>query len=201
MIWSSSIENMKFFKYSRTIHFESPMHIPRWPYNIDPLWKLIFAKENIPWTHGTQVQKTFHSTVVLDPGVSVFHTIYDLDGRGIKWGHLRNYHEKQIDIIQETLIHFLCENYRCVLIPSFRSKYWDHSRFLKRLIEKQKRYPDCLVIIVDESYSTKTCSHCGIYSSEIRFSSKRIFQCPYCSFQSDRDLNACRNILFQYINT
>ena len=52
-------------------------------------------------------------------------------------------------------------------------------------------------IVVNPAYTSQTCSGCGHrLASDRRLGlSKRVFDCPYCSLQIDRDLNASLNIL------
>jgi len=49
------------------------------------------------------------------------------------------------------------------------------------------------VIKVNPAYTSQTCSGCGI-RHKLKLSD-RIFHCPVCDLQSDRDVNAAINIL------
>jgi IS605 OrfB family transposase len=51
------------------------------------------------------------------------------------------------------------------------------------------------VIVMNESYTTKTCSSCGIMNENV--GSKKTFHCPSCSLHTGRDLNASKNILMK----
>ncbi len=109
---------------------------------------------------------------------------------------------------------FLTVNYKYVFIPKFNvsdmvkrssethtrkiSKKtvkdmlnWNHYKFRQRLIHQAKKY-NCTVCIVNESYTTQTCSSCGYLHTKI--GSKKIFNCPGCSIVIDRDINAARGI-------
>lgn len=44
------------------------------------------------------------------------------------------------------------------------------------------------------AYTTRTCSHCGHVGDGIPLS-ERMFQCPACGLEKNRDRNAARNIL------
>jgi putative transposase len=48
------------------------------------------------------------------------------------------------------------------------------------------------LIIVNESYTSKTCSKCGYYNDTL--GDKKIFECPECKIKMDRDVNGCRGI-------
>ena len=51
------------------------------------------------------------------------------------------------------------------------------------------------VIEVDPAGTSRTCCECGYELPESLPLSQRIFRCPRCNLQLDRDLNAARNIL------
>ena len=53
--------------------------------------------------------------------------------------------------------------------------------------------------LVDEFYTSKTCSLCGSYNKNLQ--GNKIYDCNNCKHQIDRDVNGCRNIyLKQYIS-
>jgi putative transposase len=58
-------------------------------------------------------------------------------------------------------------------------------------MNKTREYPNCRVI-------SKTCSECGYLHCNIGGSKK--FKCPQCHQESDRDVNAARNILLKESN-
>jgi transposase len=47
-------------------------------------------------------------------------------------------------------------------------------------------------VLVDESFTTKTCSYCGFYDRT--FTTPRVYDCKSCHKSIDRDQNSCRNI-------
>jgi transposase len=121
-----------------------------------------------------------------------------------------------IDECQDKLSLFLCENYRIVMIPEFKSSNmvnkatrsigsktvrsmmtWAHYRFRQKLITKSKLYPWCHIIVVNESYTSKTCSECGSINN---VGSCKVYYCPDCEHRADRDVNAARNILLRYLS-
>ncbi|MGQ4893457.1 MAG: zinc ribbon domain-containing protein [Candidatus Njordarchaeia archaeon] len=67
--------------------------------------------------------------------------------------------------------------------------------FCKMLEYKSLLYGKKLIYI-DESYTTKTCSKCG-YMQDMELSD-RIYKCPTCATEMDRDLNSAWNILRKY---
>jgi len=72
---------------------------------------------------------------------------------------------------------------------------WRIGMFCRMLEYKSLLYGKKIVYI-DESYTTKTCSKCGhIQDVEL---SDRIYKCPVCAIEMDRDLNSAWNILKKY---
>jgi putative transposase len=52
--------------------------------------------------------------------------------------------------------------------------------------------------LVDEFYTSKTCSCCGSYNNNL--GGNKIYKCINCNKSIDRDINGCRNIYMkQYI--
>ncbi len=74
---------------------------------------------------------------------------------------------------------------------------WSHYRFQQRLLDKQREFPWCKVIICDEVYTSKTCGNCGKVHPNL--GRKKTFHCPFCKVKMDRDANAARNILLRYL--
>jgi len=80
-----------------------------------------------------------------------------------------------VDEMHKKLAKWLCENYRCVIIPEFEPSQmvikgnrkvnsktasamltWSHYRFRQRLLNKAREYSTCQVIVADEAYTSKT---------------------------------------------
>ena len=121
-----------------------------------------------------------------------------------------------VDECHRKLALFLCENYRVVLIPEFKTSdmvkkgigrtissktvrsmlTWSHYRFRQHLINVSELCPWNKVIVVNEACSTITCGQCG--ACRTSFSGKT-FTCPDCKHSSDRDVNGARNILLRYL--
>jgi len=72
-----------------------------------------------------------------------------------------------------------------------RSRYYEFSKRLKYKCELTKTN----FRLVNEYYTSKTCSKCGNYNNKLK--GEEIYQCKKCNFNFDRDLNACRNIMFK----
>ena len=51
---------------------------------------------------------------------------------------------------------------------------------------------------IDESYTSKLCSECRFYNSELGKS--KTFKCKICNLKLDRDVNSAKNILLKGIN-
>jgi putative transposase len=121
-----------------------------------------------------------------------------------------------VDEAHKKLAKWLCENYRCVLLPEFKSSgmvrrgqrklhsktarammVWSHYRFRQRLINKAREYPWCSVAITQEPFTSKTCGACGKLHHKL--GSSKTFKCPRCGYTADRDANAARNILIRHV--
>ena len=73
-----------------------------------------------------------------------------------------------------------------------------HYKFRLRIVNKVKASSQHKLFIVNESYTSKTCSSCG-YENEKLGGLKR-FNCPGCSMSLDRDVNGARNIFMKYVH-
>ncbi len=106
---------------------------------------------------------------------------------------------------------WLCKNYSHIVLPQFGSKdmvkksdrklktktvramsMLAHGRFLTTLKNKAEQ-TGTNIIIVDEKYTSKTCSNCGHVKTK-RFTSK-VYKCERCLLKIDRDRNGAINIL------
>jgi putative transposase len=72
-----------------------------------------------------------------------------------------------------------------------RSRYYE---FNKRL-EYKCKLTKTNFKLVNEYYTSKTCSNCGNYNDKLK--GEKTYDCDKCNFKLDRDLNACRNIMFR----
>lgn len=72
-----------------------------------------------------------------------------------------------------------------------------HYTFNMRLISKAEQY-NSKVIIVDESYTSKTCGLC--FTRNQTLGASKTFDCKSCPFTWDRDFNGARNIMLKHFN-
>jgi len=119
-----------------------------------------------------------------------------------------------IDECHKKVVKFLVANYSVILLPSFETQQmvvrnqrkinsktaramitWSHYRFKQRLLFKRQEYPWCKVVVCDEAYTSKTCGQCGKLHHALGGS--KVFTCPSCGLQVDRDAHAARNILLK----
>jgi len=107
-------------------------------------------------------------------------------------------------------VSFLIKNYDIILLPDFRTsemvKKKKLSRMTKRLMLmfsfysfKQKLSWKCKInnkrlIIVDESFTSCTCTNCGIINNT---KGKENLKCIQCKLEIDRDVAGSRNILIK----
>lgn len=119
------------------------------------------------------------------------------------------------DEIDNKTISFMVSNAHTILLPSFethsmvnrrtrriRSKTarallsWRHGEFKKKLLERSHR-SGVKTLIVSEHYTSKTCGCCGALHSTL--GGNKVFKCPTCRYETDRDVNGARNILLRAI--
>lgn len=73
---------------------------------------------------------------------------------------------------------------------NFILQYFSHNLFFERLKTKAEEY-NCEVILVNEAYTSKTCSNCNnIYD----VGKSEVYLCPKCGMKIDRDINGAKNI-------
>ncbi|NBP03464.1 MAG: transposase [Proteobacteria bacterium] len=119
----------------------------------------------------------------------------------------------RVDDIHRKCIKWLLENHGLILIPVFgvkkiasskwlrkgtrRALYaWSHFLFRQRLLDKAKSYKKCRVLVVDESYTSRTCTQCGCVN--VKYSSKTLL-CARCGLFIDRDINGARNVFLKFL--
>lgn len=69
-----------------------------------------------------------------------------------------------------------------------------HYRFEMHLKQAAKR-KGVIVVLCNESYTSKTCSNCGHIHHKLGGS--KVFHCPHCGIKMKRDVNGARNILLR----
>ena len=71
-----------------------------------------------------------------------------------------------------------------------------HFKFKTRLRDKALENKSFRVHDVNESYTSKTCSCCGVLND---VGSRKVLDCSGCRVRIDRDVNAARNILIKHV--
>ena len=118
------------------------------------------------------------------------------------WNRIKNL----ISELHNKTINFLMKNYDTILYPDFRVSQMLRG---KKLHPKTKRMMGILsfhsfrkklewkcsvynknLVIVDESYTSKTCGKCGKLTD---VGGNEIYHCESCGFTCGRDINAARN--------
>ncbi|XZF64490.1 MAG: RNA-guided endonuclease InsQ/TnpB family protein [Gloeotrichia echinulata DVL01] len=69
-----------------------------------------------------------------------------------------------------------------------------HYKFEKYLQQAALR-KGVIVVLCNESYTSKTCGNCGHINYKL--GGKKVFKCPHCGSQMNRDVNGARNILLR----
>jgi putative transposase len=128
---------------------------------------------------------------------------------------------KRIEGLKESfhksLVVDLCKEYDHILISRFQVSgmvkrherkinsvtvrkmlNWSHFSFRKRLIQHSEKV-NVRVHEVSEHYTSKTCGRCGIINWDLK--GEKIFKCPKCNFETDRDFNASRNIFLMNVES
>jgi IS605 OrfB family transposase len=105
---------------------------------------------------------------------------------------------KQFDTIY--IGSFCTNSKRCVSrkgklakVTRFATNALSHFTFLQRLRYKAEQYGK-KVVVVDESYTSKTCGRCFELND---VGSSKIYNCSNCNLTIDRDVNGARNIMLR----
>ena len=76
-------------------------------------------------------------------------------------------------------------------VACLRTKYYQFQQRLKyKCIATKTNFS-----LIDESYTSKTCSNCGNYNEKLK--GEKVYNCKKCKLVIDRDINGCRNIYFK----
>jgi len=70
-----------------------------------------------------------------------------------------------------------------------------HYLFRQRLKSAASRYPGRHVYETTEPGTSKTCTNCGFWNTRLKLGDK-VFDCPGCHIQVDRQLAGARNNFF-----
>ena len=124
-------------------------------------------------------------------------------------------HKRVADIRQDSLhklTTYLAKKYRVVVIEDLQVKNLLKNHKLagalsdcgfyefRRQLEYKARLYSCQLVVVDGFYpSSQLCSRCG-HKQKMPLS-ERVFRCPCCGLELDRDLNAAINLAQWYLTT
>ncbi len=109
-------------------------------------------------------------------------------------------------------VDYLKKYYNDILLPSFDSQDMvigylhsstkrlmnslSHYKFKQRLLNICKEIKNFRVYIVNEAYTTITCSNCGNIK---KIGSLKTYNCDNCLISIDRDINGARGILLKHL--
>lgn len=116
-----------------------------------------------------------------------------------------------IDDLHLKCAKYLTDRYDIIILPHFCTSQMiqEHNRMFNRKLLALAHYKFRMrlqakceatgktLVIVNESYTSKTCSDCGLLNYHLGGS--RTFKCPHCALVLDRDINASINILHKSI--
>lgn len=134
--------------------------------------------------------------------------LYDVDKRpsSKKWRRIKN----MVSELHWKTISYLIENYDYIILPDFRVSQMIRGKKLGRMTKrlmcmfsfysfKEKLKNKCSVygkklFIVDESYTSCTCTNCFVIN---KIGSNEVYRCVECGYENDRDVCGSRNILIK----
>ncbi|MEQ9668848.1 RNA-guided endonuclease InsQ/TnpB family protein [Coleofasciculus sp. G2-EDA-02] len=118
-----------------------------------------------------------------------------------------------VDECHKQVANYLTRQYKVILLPTFETSKmvvkskrklhtktarqmltWGHYRFECHLKQSANKR-GVVVIDVNESYTSKTCTKCGFNHNKLGGS--KTFKCPNCSHEHDRDWGGARNIMIR----
>ena len=123
----------------------------------------------------------------------------------------------RVDDLHKKLASWLVHNYDVVIIPKFETKgmvnrhkrkipkrvvrgllTWSHYRFRETLMSMARR-TGATIVVADEVFTSKSCGYCPYNKPCGKKYTEKHFTCTKCNNNSDRDINAARNILLRYL--
>ncbi|MCA1993935.1 MAG: transposase [Coleofasciculus sp. S288] len=118
-----------------------------------------------------------------------------------------------VDECHFSIVNYLTTNYKVIFLPTFETSKmvvkskrklntktaramltWRHYRFETHLKQVAARR-GVVVVDVNESYTSKTCTACGFVHEKLGGS--KTFKCPNCGHKHDRDWGGARNIFIR----
>lgn len=129
---------------------------------------------------------------------------------------LRQRIQRLIKDLHNKVAFILASEYKLIFLPKFETSQmvvksarklrkktarnmltWSHYKFQQHIIQAAQKYGS-RVVLVNESYTSKTCPECGHIHE--RLGGKKKFQCPECGYTLDRDWNGARNIMIRALS-
>ncbi|WP_445252046.1 RNA-guided endonuclease InsQ/TnpB family protein [Microcoleus sp. B13-B4] len=126
---------------------------------------------------------------------------------------IRNRIRNLIDECHKQVANYLTTNYKIIFLPKFETSQmvikskrklntktaramltWASYRF-KTFLKSLAGRRGVVVVDVNESYTSKTCTHCGFQHDKLGGS--KTFKCPRCGHEHDRDWGGARNIMLR----
>ena len=111
----------------------------------------------------------------------------------------------------------MCSRYRTVLVGELRTSeiirkinrvfgriparilnQLSHYTWQRRMLEKAEE-TDCELELVNERYTSKTCTRCGGIHHRLGGNKRYVCPHPNCRLRIDRDVNAARNMLLMHL--
>jgi transposase len=136
----------------------------------------------------------------VDPGIRNFMTVYDIRGnieyfvfnkeKVFRSGCPKKYHYK---VARALISKYDIIYYGDILMYHQQLRFDLFKKTLVKLANKSNKK----VYIVDESFTTKTCSFCGEFNKFM--TNEKIYNCEHCKSLIQRDSNAAKNILLKGI--
>ena len=75
-----------------------------------------------------------------------------------------------------------------------------HYRFKECLKLKAEEYSYTTVHIVEDSFTSQTCTKCGLFFLCNNYTERKKCENLECNYRVDRDVNGSRNILLKYLH-
>ena len=114
-----------------------------------------------------------------------------------------------VDELHWKIADYLTKKYDIILLPKFNTSRMvgtlppvvsrtmnslAHYKFRMRMIHKC-RERGCQLVLVNEAYTSKTCTVCG--NIDVNLGKASIYSCKKCGSKIDRDYNGARNIMLR----
>ena len=136
---------------------------------------------------------------------------------GRKQARIRRHVKETVRNLQWQAARWMCSRYRTVLVGELRTSeiirkinrvfgriparilnQLSHYTWQRRMLEKAEE-TDCELRLVNERYTSKTCTRCGHIHR--RLGGNKRYVCPNenCGLRIDRDVNAARNMLLMHL--